>query len=260
MTNQSPQLTSRLKRIQSRLGVEADGLLGPETLTALELELGIVAATRSVNLECSRRSLDLLLGFEVGSRQRYEREFQHPVWPGANSGVTIGIGYDLGMTPRPQVRADWEPLLSEVDLAALLAVQGITGPAAKQLAQGLAHVKIPLAVAEEVFYTRTLPGFASLTRKNFPGVQRLPADAQGMMLSLVYNRGPATSGSRRVEMANIQKLLRASKPSLPALAREFESMQRLWPDLPGLQARRQREAEVIRASRRRYETGEIVKI
>ena len=175
-------------------------------------------------------------------------------------GVTIGIGYDLGMTPRPQVRADWEPLLSEVDLAALLAVQGITGPAAKQLAQGLAHVKIPLAVAEEVFYTRTLPGFASLTRKNFPGVQRLPADAQGMMLSLVYNRGPATSGSRRVEMANIQKLLRASKPSLPALAREFESMQRLWPDLPGLQARRQREAEVIRASRRRYETGEIVKI
>lgn len=260
MTNQPPQLTSRLKRIQSNLGVEADGLLGPETLTALELKLGIVAAARAVNLECSRRSLDLLLGFEVGSRQRYEKEFQRPVWPGGNSGVTVGIGYDIGMTPRAQVRADWEPLLSEVDLAALLAVQGVTGLAAKQLAQGLGHVRIPLAAAEEVFYTRTLPSFAALTRRTFPGVQRLPADAQGMMLSLVYNRGPVTSGPRRAEMANLQKLLRASKLSLPAIAAEFESMRRLWPALPGLQARRQREADVIRASRRRYEAGEIVKV
>jgi hypothetical protein len=232
MTNPQPQLTSRLKRIQSSLGVEADGLLGPETLTALERKLGIVAATRAVHLECSRRSLDLLLGFEVGSRQRYEKEFQRPVWPGGNSGVTVGIGYDVGMTQRAQVRADW----------------------------GVAQVKIPLAVAEEVFYTRTLPSFAELTRKTFPGVQRLPADAQGMLLSLVYNRGASIDGPRRVEMANIQKLLRASKHSLPAVAAEFESMKRLWPDLPGLQIRRQREAEVIRASRRRYEAGEIVKI
>jgi hypothetical protein len=260
MTNPQPQLTSRLKRIQSSLGVEADGLLGPETLTALERKLGIVAATRAVHLECSRRSLDLLLGFEVGSRQRYEKEFQRPVWPGGNSGVTVGIGYDVGMTQRAQVRADWGPLLSEVDLASLLAVQGVTGPAAKRLAQGVAQVKIPLAVAEEVFYTRTLPSFAELTRKTFPGVQRLPADAQGMLLSLVYNRGASIDGPRRVEMANIQKLLRASKHSLPAVAAEFESMKRLWPDLPGLQIRRQREAEVIRASRRRYEAGEIVKI
>lgn len=260
MTNQQPQLASRLKRIQASLGVEADGMVGPETLTALELKLGIVVATRAVNLECSRRSLDLLLGFEVGSRQRYEKEFQRPVWPGGNSGVTIGIGYDVGMTPRAQVRADWEPLLSEVDLAALLAVQGVTGATAKRLAQSLAHVKVPLAAAEEVFYTRTLPNFAELTRKTFPGVQRLPADAQGMMLSLVYNRGASLTGPRRVEMVNIQKLLRAVKTPLAALSAEFESMKRLWPDLPGLQVRRQQEADVIRASRHRYVTSELVKI
>jgi hypothetical protein len=61
-------------------------------------------------------------------------------------------------------------------------------------------------------------------------------------------------------MANLQKLLRAAKVSLPAIAAEFQSMKRLWPNLPGLQARRQREAEVIRASRRRYENAEIVRI
>src|SRR5687767_1238475 len=120
MDDRQTQLTSRLRRIQTNLGVDADGLLGPETLTALELKLGIVAATRAVSLSCSRMSLDLLLGFEVGSRQGYEREFQRPVWPGGQSGVTVGIGYDLGMTSKAEIRADWEPLLSEASLVALL--------------------------------------------------------------------------------------------------------------------------------------------
>jgi hypothetical protein len=260
MTTEQSKLTSRLKRIQSELGLEADGLLGPETLTALELKLGIVATARTVSLECSRMSLDLLLGFEVGSRQRYERDFQRPVWPGGQSGVTIGIGYDLGVTRKADIRADWEPLLAEADLVALLAVQGVTGPAAKRLALGISQVVIPLAPAEHVFYTRTLPAFAARTRETFAGVQKLPADAQGMLLSLVYNRGASVAGPRRVEMANLQRLLRGKTPKLEALASEFESMKRLWPDLPGLQKRRQREAEVLRAARRVYARDEIVRV
>jgi hypothetical protein len=260
MTDNASQLTSRLRRIQTTLGVDPDGLLGPETLTALELKLGIIAAPRAVSLECSRLSLDLLLGFEVGSRQRYEREFQRPVWPGGQSGVTIGIGYDLGVTSKADIRADWEPLLSEADLVALLAVQGVTGLPAKRLAQGISQVVIPLTQAEQVFYTRTLPTFAARTRETFAGVQKLPADAQGMMLSLVYNRGTSVTGPRRAEMANLQRLLRVKAPKLADLAVEFESMKRLWPDLPGLQKRRQREADVVRAARRVYARDEIVRV
>src|SRR5688572_33289858 len=144
------QLTSRLRRIQQALGVQADGVLGPETLTALEARLEIGPGKRSVSLACSRTSLDLILRFEVGSRSRYEKEFQRPVWPGASSGVTIGIGYDLGVTKKAQITADWETYLFEPELAALLAVQGVTGLPAKQLARGVSHVVIPLKAAEEV--------------------------------------------------------------------------------------------------------------
>ena len=255
-------LTTRLRRIQSTLGVEADGLLGPETLTALERKLGIEVPARAFSLECSKSGMDLLVAFEIGSRRLYEKKYQRPIWPGGQSGVTVGIGYDLGMTPKAEIKADWEPLLAEADLVALLAVQGVVGPAARQLAQGISQVVIPLELAERVFYTRTAPLFAARTRAAFPGVQKLPPDAQAMMLSLVYNRGTSVTGPRRREMANLQALLRGAKPGLEQIAREFESMQRLWPgkELAGLRARRQREADMIRASVRRPGPEEIVRL
>ena len=254
------QLTSRLRRIQRALGVTADGVLGPETLTALERRLEIQVSRRAVSLECSRASLELIVRFEVGSRQRYEREFQCPIWPAGMSGVTVGIGYDLGMTPKGQITSDWESHLFEPELAALLAVQGVTGPAAKRLARGVSHVKIPLKSAEEVFYLKTLPHFAARTRAAFPGVEKLPPDAQGVMLSLVYNRGAALSGDRRREMAEIAGLLRPAGPDLEAIAHQFESMKRLWPDMKGLRDRRQREAEMIRGADRNYTREEITRV
>lgn len=249
-----------MRRIQQRLGVKADGVLGPETLTALETRLEIKVGPRTVSLECSVSSLGQILRFEVGSRKRYEQEFQRPVWPGAASGVTIGIGYDLGMTPRAQIANDWKPHLFEPALAALLAVQGVTGAPAKKLAQGLSQVVIPYQAAEEVFYLRTLPTFAASTRTAFPGVEKLPPDAQGMLLSLVYNRGSSLRGERRTEMAEIARLLRAPEPDLEAIAAKFESMKRLWPDMKGLRDRRQREADIIRAADRTQPEKDIVRL
>ena len=57
-TPRQEQLASRLRRIQQTLGVKADGVLGPETLTALESRLEIEVSPRTVSLECSMRSLD----------------------------------------------------------------------------------------------------------------------------------------------------------------------------------------------------------
>ena len=39
--------------------------------------------------------------------QAYTKKYRKPVWPKGQSGVTIGIGYDVGYASKPQLRADW---------------------------------------------------------------------------------------------------------------------------------------------------------
>jgi GH24 family phage-related lysozyme (muramidase) len=251
---------ARLRRIQTALGVDVDGVLGPETLTALETRLEIVAKPGTTRLECSASSLDEIVKFEVSSKAFYDKKLKSPVWPGGHSGVTIGIGYDIGVTSRAEITADWSGEIPDADLTALLVAQGTTGDAAKVLAGRLKAISIPFEVASQVFYKSTLPRYAQSTRATYPGVEKLPADAQGMLLSLVYNRGAKLTGPARAEMAAIKPLVAGGVKNLDAIADQFESMVRLWPDLPGLQKRRQREAELIRESDRTYEPDELIRI
>jgi hypothetical protein len=260
MSEASPQIAQRLRRIQSVLGVSADGLLGPETLTALEKRLAIGTSRKAVSLRCSCRSLDAIVQFEIGSRAQYAKRYEHPSWPGGESGVTIGIGYDLGFTSKEQIESDWGPHLERPDRAALAAVQGVKGAVAQPLARGLRHIAIPIEAAEAVFYASTLPRFARLTRETFPGVEKLPLDAQGALLSLVFNRGGSLSGERRIEMRAIRDALSGRRPSLADVAMQVDAMQRLWPDVSGLRERRRAEAELIRAARRRYKAAERVDV
>ena len=257
MSTTSPQVAQRLRRIQGALGVTADGMLGPETLTALEARLGLVATRKTISLACSRKSLELIVQFEIGSRAQYEKLYSRPTWPGGESGVTIGIGYDLGYTSKQQIESDWDPFLEKPERAALQAVQGAKGDVAEQLARGLRNIIIPLSAAEPVFYASTLPRFAKITRDAFPGVEKLPFDAQGALLSLVFNRGASFTGERRAEMRALRAEL-AGAASLARIADQLEAMQRLWPDARGLRERRVREAAFVRASRRTYGEGERV--
>jgi hypothetical protein len=259
MTNTSPQVTERLRRIQSTLGVHADGMLGPQTLTALEKRLSIAPPRTAASLRCSCRSLEAIVRFEVGSRAQYERLYARPTWPEGESGVTIGIGYDLGFTSKAQIEADWAPFLEQPARASLAAVQGVKGLAALKLARGIAHLRIPLAAAEAVFHASTLPRFAKLTRDAFPGVEKLPLDAQGALLSLVFNRGASLEGERRREMRAIRDALKVGAP-LAEIAAQVEAMQRLWPTMRGLRERRASEAALIRGARRRYEASERVDV
>jgi hypothetical protein len=260
MPDPTPQVSNRLRRIQNALGVEADGLLGPETLTALEKKLKVDVAPANASLECSCGSLDLIVRFEVTSPQVYERLYRRPAWPGGESGVTIGIGYDLGYATREQVEADWGPHLEQPDREALRGVIGVKGAVAQQLAKNISRVIVPLAAAQHVFYTRTLPRYARMTRAVFPGVQDLPPDAQGALLSLVFNRGDGVKDTdpRRREMLGIRTLLKGGRRSLVDIAGLVESMERLWPAVAGLRERRRREAAMIRGARRAYAKDEIV--
>jgi len=249
-----------LRRIQQSLGVTADGMLGPETLSALESRLGISPSPRAFSLEVSRRSLDLLVGFEVTSATVYQQKYRRPVWPSESSGVTIGIGYDLGMTPRAQIQRDWQGWINDVDLQRLLSAQGVKGTPAQPLARSLADVQISFEVAASVFYQATLPYVAARTRATYPGVQKLPADAQGMLLSLIYNRGTSLAGNRRTEMAAIKTLVAGGAENLALIADEFLGMMRLWLPPSGLLARRRKESALIRSAAHFYETEELVRL
>ena len=259
-TPASEPVQARLRRIQTALGVDADGSLGPETLSALEARLDISPKPSTWSLECSRRSLDEIVRFEVSSASYYQKKLQRPTWPGVQSGVTIGIGYDLGVTSRARIRADWQLHLNDTEVDLLLVAQGVTGANAQQLAKGLASVVIPFDMASAVFYQSTLPLFARQTQETFPGTESLPADAQGMLLSLVYNRGTKLTGPTRTEMAAIKELVKGSNTDLDAVAGQFESMVRLWPDSKGLRDRRLREAQLIRAASHAYPAQEIVRV
>ena len=215
----------------------------------------------AVSLECSRASLELIVRFEVGSRQRYEKEFQRPTWPGGMSGVTIGIGYDLGMTPKGRITSDWECYLFEPELAALLAVQGVTGPAAKQLARGVSHVKIPLKSAEEVLYLQDAAAFCRAHAGRVCRRREAPAGCAGrdalagvQPRCRVVGRSPPRNGRDFPGCC-----VRPHRTSMP-LRISSESMKRLWPDMKGLRDRRRREAQVIRGAERNYTREEIIRV
>ena len=198
----------RIKDIQARLNLTADGIIGPATLTALEnvIEKALGPPVEPVvhTMKISRKGLDQLVAFEIVSKAYYNRFLKSPIWPGASSGVTIGIGYDLGFHSKRQIEKDWKGKIDDVDLEDLLKVSGLIKNNAKKKIKKLKHVSIPLDAAQEVFLMSVLPNWAKKTRKAYPGVEKLPADAQAMLLSLVFNRGPSLSSkSSRREMRAI---------------------------------------------------------
>jgi GH24 family phage-related lysozyme (muramidase) len=257
-------LRNRIQRIQTHLGVPADGLVGPTTLTALENALfedsQREAAVENFSLAVSRKGLKQLVKHEISSAAYYKKFLSHPIWPGGNSGVTIGIGYDLGQNSEKQIRKDWTGKLSEIDLEKLIVVSGLKGDTAKHALNGVRSITVPLEKAQEVFYGSTLTRYAASTLKTYPGVEKLFPDAQAGLLSLIYNRGTSFKGPNRKEMAEIKPLV--EQQDYAGISLQIKTMKRLWEDkgLDGLLKRRDDEAKLISQSGRAYEASEIVRI
>lgn len=267
---------ARIQRIQRHLGLDDDGLIAPNTLTAIERALFATPTAKSAAkapkskapasndppplMTVSKSGLEKLVAHEVSSPAYYARFLSKPVFPGGMSGCTIGIGYDLGYNSAAQIARDWRGILSDADLACLQASAGLKGDAAAQRVKTMGDVKVPLAAAEQVFYQATLPRYARLCQKTYPGVEALPADAQAALLSLIYNRGGSVSGSRRREMKAIQPLV--SQGDLDGIADEILAMRRLWEGkgLDGLLRRREDEAALVRKSQRQYQVDELINV
>ena len=197
-------------------------------------------------LTLSPEGMKLILDFEVGGGAvYYNRYLIRPCWPGESSGVTIGVGYDLGYNSRSQIAADWS-MLPAGTLSRLQSCSGITKSAARLKLSSVRDIVIPWEIALQVYQRKTVPRFAALTAKAYPGTTQLHPHIQSAMLSWVFNRGEGIgSTSRDREKRAIRSAIPSSPPALPP---QFRSSKRLWTNTPGLIRRREAEAKLIEAA------------
>lgn len=185
----------------------------------------------------------LILDYEVGGGQAYySRYLARPTWPGAASGPTVGIGYDLGYNSAAVILTDWQMLPARARLAA---VAGVKGAAAKARVAQIRDILIAWSIGERVFNDVTLTRFYQLTQRTFPGFDRLAPNCQAALVSLTFNRGSSMAGPSRSEM----RAIRAATPhcNYPAIAAQIRAMKRLWAGkgLDGLLRRREAEARLV---------------
>jgi hypothetical protein len=198
----------------------------------------------TVNLHgISRAAFDLIVGEEVSSEAVYRRRYTRPEWPGEQSGVTGGIGYDFGQQSRAQIIADWSGKIPDAMVKALAKTAGVTGRPAAALALQLRDiVDIPWEAALEVFSNHDVPRYMAMLCQACPGVEQLAPDCQGVLLSITFNRGASFNkpGVRYAEMRQIKACIKSGDLArIPSLIR---SMKRLWPETSGLRRRREHEA------------------
>ncbi len=187
---------------------------------------------------------------EVSSPGMYRRVHHRPAWPGGDSGITIGIGYDLQFVDEAQFRGHWERHLPPAATGRLAAVLKRRG--SRELAESLRDVSVPLLPAVAVFMARSAPETIAKTRALYPGLDGLPPARQTALVSLVYNRGTRLTDKdpareERREMRAIKALLAAGE--LDAVGEQLDAMSRLWDPATqgGLVRRRHGEAKLWRA-------------
>jgi hypothetical protein len=197
----------------------------------------------------SKTCEDKIVEFEIGGPAYYNKVAQYANWPGGNSGVTIGIGYDLGYKSMLQLNEDWGALLSVPAMQALRKVLGIKGPAASYLLHTLRPYPVPLDAALQVFKHSTLPKTTNDVDHALDHCEELSQDSLGALVSLVYNRGAdfSSGGDRRSEMRFIKQAMATRQFGL--IPGYIRSMKRLWSShtvaLAGLLKRRDWEADMF---------------
>jgi len=191
-------------------------------------------------MNIDQSGLDFIIEQETGGEDEYNC---HPEWPGEASGITIGIGYDLGYNSGATISRDWQLEVHRADLERLVACAGIRGADAQTRLPLVRDIKIDWQSAVDVFENVTVPRFYDMMLKVYPEAAQLGSNQAAALLSLVFNRGSALSGDRRREMQEIQYALKAGTVAqVPDLLR---SMDRLWPNTKGLRLRRHREADLF---------------
>lgn len=197
----------------------------------------------------SSRATELIIACEVSHKALYEKRYQAPVWPRGKSGVTIGIGYDIGYVTPNQLTQDWKGYTKAEVIDILADACGITGTSANDIIpQFKDFVRIDWASAIRQFSEEIRPRYIGETERSLPNCDKLNADSLGALVSLAYNRGASfqASGERYSEMRNIRTHMTVGDFS--KISSEIRSMKRLWlgqSDMKGVVIRRDAEAALF---------------
>jgi len=209
------------------------------------------AFMKAGGLEISRKGYDLIIKHEVGGGVTYyNRYLKALTYPGGNSGITGGIGYDFGWQSRAQIARDWGGIVSPSILRRLQACSGKKRGAAKAHVKYVRSIKITWDMAIAVYHKKTIPRFGALTLKAYPGIDAANPDIQGVYLSWTFNRGSGISStsSRDKEKRELRTYARTQEWwKIPdAIRRSI----RLWvgKGLDGLIRRRRDEANLAESS------------
>lgn len=193
---------------------------------------------------------DLIVAEEVSSKAAYNKRYRHPEWPGGASGITIGIGYDVGagVKNKAQLHKDWDGKIPAAMIAALEPCIGVTGTRARSMLAGVRpKVDVPWEAAIAVFDDVDVPRWYANCKKALPNFEALSPLCKGVLLSLAYNRGASFSkaGDRYKEMRNIRDLM--AKKDFAKIPAEFRKMMRLWTNKSnrGVALRREHEARLF---------------
>ncbi len=207
-------------------------------------------------MRSSRAAINLIVAHEVTSQAVYERKYQRPEWPGGASGITVGIGYDLGYNNADTILNDWHDYLAPNVINAMVKFAGIHGSAAKSLlSEARRDILVPWEAAMAVFMRTSIPKFEKALLRAVPAAEQLPAGCFGVLTSITYNRGASytASGDRYREMRNIRAYVTSG--DWDKVEGEIRAMKRLWPGVPGLLRRRDEEANLWRDSLRASQTS-----
>jgi len=204
--------------------------------------------SRKSSTRISRLASDLIIACEVTSQTVYESRYEAPVWPQGESGITIGIGYDVGYVTPADLSEDWGEYVGDGVVELLSDACGVTGTGAGALLDRFKTVRVSWYVAQSQYVDQIRPRYVGATEYALPNTSDLSSDCLGALVSLVYNRGASfdLSGPRYEEMRKIKALM-ASKHfrDIPA---EIRRMKRLWtsePNRRGLLLRRDAEAALF---------------
>ncbi len=201
-------------------------------------------------MKLNEASMSLILKYEVGGGEAYYNKFlRHPTWPKGESGITIGVGYDLGYNTAATIKNDWGPELSEDSIKRLLQCAGVKGTSAQAILSPVKNIDIPWSAAFDVYEKVTIPKFWVATCSTFPGAENLNPNCQGALLSLVFNRGGSLKGERRSEMRNIRSMV--PDKNYLGIAEQIRLMKRLWRGTEienGMSRRRDAEADLVLSS------------
>jgi uncharacterized protein (TIGR02594 family) len=234
--NQSDEVSSKRMPLQVAYIGWLD--LATEAFAAQFAEDGVTGR------EISDRAFNLIVEFEVTNKPNYEQRLRGPTWPGGASGVTIGIGYDVGHTSVTNLRADWANFIPDGMIKALEGASGNKGVDARAATDKLAKkVDVPWDSAIKVQRTKVIPRWIKTVESALENTNKLNDHCLGALVSLANNRGASFKSSKddHAEMRNIRTHMANERFHL--IPNEIRAMKRLWPSVKGLRDRRDAEAK-----------------